>query len=178
MIVDLIRTETIREAVRTQATTWIRFSKGSEKIDLAFNSRMLAAYGLNDIDELVNRMIAHTLEQIENPALRDSGFAFEEVIGTNVDFHRLNLMRGSSYLPLPDSLSKKKAVINLQNLDMECFKWAIIAADKWKEIGQHPERVNKLRKFEKEYDWSDVEFPFMMKNIYKFEDKTKYPLTC
>ena len=112
MIVDLIRKETIREAVRTQATTWIRFSKGSEKIDLAFNSRMLAAYGLNDIDELVNRMIAHTLEQIENPALRDSGFVFDEAIGTNIDFHRLNLMRGSSYLPLPDWLSRKKAKIN------------------------------------------------------------------
>ena len=173
MIVDLIRKETIREAVRTQATTWIRFSKGSEKIDLAFNSRMLAAYGLNDIDELVNRMIAHTLEQIENPALRDSGFVFEEVIGTNVDFHRLNLTRGSSYLPLPDWLSKKKAVINPQNLDMECFKWEIIAVDKWKEISEHLERVSKLRKFGKEYDWSDVEFSFMTKNIYKFEDKNQ-----
>ena len=31
MIIDLIRKETIREAVRTQATTWIGFSKGSEK---------------------------------------------------------------------------------------------------------------------------------------------------
>ena len=31
MIVDLIRKETIREAVRTQATTWIRFSKGWER---------------------------------------------------------------------------------------------------------------------------------------------------
>ena len=96
MIVDLIRKETIREAVRTQATTWIRFSKGLEKIDLAFNSRMLAAFGLNDMDGLVNRMMAHMLEQIENPALRDSGFFFEEVIGTNVDFNRLNLTRGSS----------------------------------------------------------------------------------
>ena len=102
-----------------QATTWIKFRKGSETADLAFNSRMLAAYGLNDIDELVVRVIAHMLEQIENPALRDSGFIFDEVIGTNVDFHRLNLMRGSSYLPLPDWLSKKKAVINPKNEDLE-----------------------------------------------------------
>ena len=91
MLVDLIKRETVREAVRTQATTWIKFRKGSETIDLAFNSRMLAAYVLSDIDELVNRMLAHMLEQIENPALRDSGFVFDKVIGTNVDFHRLNL---------------------------------------------------------------------------------------
>ena len=173
MLVDLIKKETIREAVRTQATTWIRFSKGSEKIDLAFNSRMLAAHGLNDIDELVNRMISHMLEQIENPALRDSGFVFNEVVGTNLDFHRLKLTRGSSYLPLPEWISRKRAVINPQNLDVECFKWAIIVVDKWKEIGEHPERVSKLRKFEKEYDWSDVEFPFTTKNIYRFDDKNQ-----
>ena len=96
MLVDLIKCETIREAARTQATTWIKFRKGSEKVDLAFNSRMLAAYGLNDIDGLVNSMLAHMLEQIEKPALRDSGFVFDKVIGTNIDFHRLNLTRGSS----------------------------------------------------------------------------------
>ena len=173
MIVDLIRKETIREAVRTQATTWIRFSKGSEKIDLAFNSRMLAAYGLNDTDELVNRMIAHMLEQIENPALRDSGFVMEEVIGTNVDFHRLNLMRGSSYLPLPEWISRKKAIINPKNKDMECFKRAVIVADRWEEIDKHPERISKLRKFEEEYGWSDIEFPFAIRSIDKFEDNNE-----
>ena len=173
MLVDLIRKETIREAVRTQATTWIRFSKGLEMIDLAFNSRMLAAYGLNDIDELVNRMIAHMLEQIENPALRDSGFVFEEVIGTNVDFHTLNLTRGSSYLPLPDWLSRKKVIINPKNEDLECFKWAVIEADRWEEIDKHPKRISKLGKFEEEHNWSDVEFPFVIRSISKFECKNE-----
>ena len=122
MLVDLIKRETSREAVRTQATTWIRFSKGQERVDLAFNSRMLAAYGLNDIAELVDGMITHMIEQIKNPALRDSGLVFEEVIGTKIDFCRLNLTRGSSYLPLPDWLSRKKAIINPKNSYMECFK--------------------------------------------------------
>ena len=122
MLVDLIKHETIREALRTQTTTWVKFRKGSETVDLAFNSRMLAAYGLNDIDELVVRMVAHMLEQIQNPALRDSGFVFNEVIGTNRDFHRLNLKRGSSYLPLPSWLSKKEATINPKNENLECFK--------------------------------------------------------
>ena len=150
MSVDLIKCETSREAVRTQDTTWIRFSKGQERVDLAFNSRMLAAYGLSDIAELIDRMITHMIEQIKKPELRDSGFVFEEVIETNIDFHRLNLTRGSSYLPLPDWLSRKKAIINPKNSDMECFKWAVIAADRWEEIDKHPERISKLRKFEGE----------------------------
>ena len=56
---------------------------------------------------------------------------------------------------------------------MECFKWAIIAADKWKEIGNNPERLSKLRKFEDEYNWSGVEFPFTKKSIGKFEDNNR-----
>ena len=48
----------------------------------------------------------------------------------DIDFHRLNLTRGSSYVPLPDWLAKKGAIINPKNSDMECFKWAVIAAMK------------------------------------------------
>ena len=39
------------------------------------------------------------VQQIENPALLDSRFVFNEVIRMDVDFHRLNLTRGYSYLP-------------------------------------------------------------------------------
>ena len=40
-LIDLLRQETRNGAVRSQATTWIRFRKGEEVIELAFNSRML-----------------------------------------------------------------------------------------------------------------------------------------
>ena len=68
-------------------------------IELAFNSRMLNIYNLSNMNEIVNAMMG---QQIENPALSDSKFVFDEVICMDVDFHRLNLTRGSSYLPLPD----------------------------------------------------------------------------
>ena len=73
---------------------------------------MMNVYNLSDMDEIVNEMIAHMKEQIENPALLNSRFVFDEVLFTNVDFHQLNLTRGSSYLPLPDWLARKKAIIN------------------------------------------------------------------
>ena len=94
--------ESRARAIRSQATTWIRFRKGGEMVELAFNSRMLNVYNLSDMNEIVNAMITHMVQQIENPALSDSKFVFDEVICMNVVFHRLNLVRGSSYLPLPD----------------------------------------------------------------------------
>ena len=101
-LIDLLSRETRNRAVRSQATTWIRFIK-----DLAFNSKMLAVYNLSDMGEIVSAMIEHMYQQIENPALRDSKFVFDGVIHMDIDFHRLNLTRGSSYMPLPDWLAKR-----------------------------------------------------------------------
>ena len=69
---NLICKETTREALGIQITTWIKFAKEDDTIDLAFNSKMMVAYRLNDTNELVRDMISQTLQQIENPALRDS----------------------------------------------------------------------------------------------------------
>ena len=88
----------------------------------------------------------------------------------DIDFHRLNLMRGSSYVPLPDWLMIKKAIINPKNADMwAVIKWAVIAAMKWEEIGNNPERVSKLRRYEGDFDWSDIEFPVSFRDIKKLE---------
>ena len=72
--------------------TWIRFRKDGELVELVFNSRMVNVYNLSDMNEIVNEMIAHMKQQIENLALSDSKFVFDEVLHMDVDFHRLNLM--------------------------------------------------------------------------------------
>ena len=170
LLIDLLNKETTNRAVRSQATTWIRFVRDEvEQVSLAFNSRMMTVYNLNDKSEIVTVMIEHMAQQIESPALRNSKFVFDRVLHMDIDFHRLNLTRGSSYVPLPDWLMKKKAIINPKNSDMECFKWAVIAAMNWEEIGNNPERVSKLRRYERDFDWSGLEFPVSFKDINKFE---------
>ena len=84
---------------------WIRFIKDDERIDLAFNSLMTSVYQDNDLFEVVDGMIAHMLTQVENPALLNSRFVFEEVLLLDANFHRLILTRGRSHLPLPDWLA-------------------------------------------------------------------------
>ena len=76
-------------------------------------------------------------------------------------------MRGSSYLPLPDWLARKKAIINPQNNNEECFKWVVIAVEN---VGmKDPQRVSNLRKFTDNYDWSELKFPVSTKDIGVFE---------
>ena len=158
-------------AVRSQATTWIRFRKDGEMVELTFKSRMLNIYNLSDMNEIVNAMITHMVQQIENPALSDSKFVFDEVIRMDVDFQQLNLMRGSSYLSLPDWLAKKKAIINSLNKDLECFKWVVIAAMRWEEISKNPQRISKLKRFEADFDWTGVGFLVSFRGINRFESR-------
>ena len=134
---------------------------------------MLAVYNLSDMGEIVSAMIEHMYQQIENPALRDSKFVFDRVIHMDIDFHRLNLTRGSSYMPLPDWLAKKGTIINPKNSDMECFKWAVIAAMKWRDIDNHPERISKLRRYEDDFDWTKIKYPALFRDIKRFESRNE-----
>ena len=151
-LIELIKRELkTRTSARIQTTAWIRFvrddEEGQERVELAFYSLMMSVYQGSDLDQIVDRMIANMKFQIENPGLLNSRFIFDEFLSLAVNFHQLNRTRGSSYLPLPDFIAKRKAMINPQNGDEECFKWAIIRADKWMDIDSHPERVSDLREF-------------------------------
>ena len=141
-LIELIERELkTQTSARIQMTAWIRFvrdgpprgpgeahdEEGQERVELAFNSLMTSVY--RGSETIVDEMITNMKFQIDNPALLNSRFVFDEFLYLDVNFHQLNLMRGSSYLPLPDWLGRKKAIVNPHNDDRECFKWSVIAAE-------------------------------------------------
>ena len=143
------------DSARVQTTTWIRFRQaledetgniiGYDRVILPFNSRMTEIFQDSDLNEIVNEMFAHMRTQIENTALANSRFVFDEVLFLYVNFHQLNLTRASSYIPLPDWVVKKKAVINPDNEnDKDCFKWAVTVALHRVEINRDPSAYKKL----------------------------------
>ena len=173
-LIELIKRELkTRTSARIQTTAWIRFvrddEEGQERVELAFNSLMMSVYRGSEMDQIVDGMIANMKFQIENPALLNSRFIFVEFLYLDVNFHQLNLTRGSSYLPLPDWLARKKAIVNSHNNNEECFKWSVIAAEN---AGmKDPQCVSNLRTFMDNYDWSGLEFPVSIKDIGKFETR-------
>ena len=183
-LIELIKRELkTRASARIQTTAWIRFirdgplggpgeahdEEGQERVELGFNSLLTSVYRGSETDQIVDGMIANMKFQIENPALLNSRFVFDEFLYLDVNFHQLNLTRGSSYLPLPDWLVRKKAIVNPHNDDEECFKWSVIAAEiAWM---KDPQLVSNLRKFMDNYDWSGLEFPVSIKDIGRFETR-------
>ena len=171
-LIDLITRELNNlNSARVQTTTWIRFVKDDDRVELAFNSRMADVHQGSDLEQIVDGMMAHMMTQIENQTLLNSRFRFDEVLYLDISFHRLNLTRGSSYLPLLDWLANKKVIINPHNNNEECFKWAVIVAEN---VGmKDPQCVSNLRKFTNNYDWSGLEFPVSIKDIREFKIKNE-----
>ena len=66
-------------------------------------------------------MIAYIKAQTKNPKFPESRFKLDKIMHFYINFHRLVLTRGSSYIELPEWIKSKKAVINRQNKDEECF---------------------------------------------------------
>ena len=127
-------------------------------------------YQGSNLNEIVNEMFAHMQPQIENPALANSRYRFNEVLLLDVSFYQLNLTRGSSYITLPSWITNKKAVINPKNEnDEECFKWAVTAALNYNEIKSNPERMSNIVGYTNNYNWSGLEFPVAINKISEFE---------
>ena len=108
-LISLIARElTSLNSVTVQMTAWIRFTKDDYRVVLGFNSRMADVYQGSDLDGIVDGMITHMNAQIKNPTLSNSRFRFDEVLFLDVNFHWLNLTRGSSYLPFVRLDSKEE----------------------------------------------------------------------
>ena len=123
-----------------------------EKIQMPFNSVMIEFFDATDINYLIERMLAYIKTQTENPKFPESGFTLDKIMHLYINFHRLVVTRGSSYTELPEWIKSKKAVINAQNKDEECFKWAVITALHHEEIKKGHQCISRLRPYEKQYN--------------------------
>ena len=130
---------------------------------------MTEFFDATNINDLIERMLADIKPHTENPKFPESGFTLDKIMHLYINFHRLALTRDGSNIELPKWTKSKKAVINPQNKDEECFKWAVIEALHHEEIKHHPERISLLWAYENQYNWKGLEFPVSIKKIDKFE---------
>ena len=128
-----------------------------------------------DLDELYERMIKECLEKIEVFQKEGSGWTFASVESFDISVDPFNPMRAGSYFPLPNKLAIKKAIINVQNNDNECFKWAVTSAVFQRKKNGH--RLDaEMRRNAALLDWSDIDFPTTLQQISRFEKQNPYSI--
>ena len=106
--------------------------------------------------------------------MKGTYFVFESVDLLYCSIHKISLNRaGESYIDSHKWLKSKKATINLQIIDNECFKYASTAALNYQKFKNHPERRSNLKPFIDQYNWEGIEFPSHSKDWKKFEQNNK-----
>ena len=82
----------------------------------------------NEIEEYFDNIFEIINGKIEAWVAEGSGWEVEKIELVYVNVARFQPLRGGTYLPIPTKLKNKKAVMNVQNKDNECLKWAVRTA--------------------------------------------------
>ena len=110
--------------------------------------------------------------EIENWSIQGSGWDIDRIMTAYVNVARYQPLRGGTYLPLPANLAKKKAIINVQNRDNECLKWALRAALFPPQDGKNPQRPSRYP-VNDGINYEGIDFPTPVKQIDKLEAQNK-----
>ena len=121
-----------------------------------------------DVKDLLKKIISNITEKINIYQQNGSGWYFKEVIQLEIHTVKFSPMKGSSYIPLPDWIMRKKAIVSIRNKDSKCFLWSILRY-------LHPRekndcRLKDLEQYEHELNIpKGFTFPVKIRDITKFE---------
>lgn len=140
-----------------------------EEIDIKyFNTENDSIFKSTDLDRWYNDNVkGPILYQIEEFQGTGSGWSLLRILSLNVNINQYSPIKGSSYIPLPNFIKKKKACVNVRNKDNQCFKWAVLSCIHAMKI--HVDRVSLYKPFEKELNFKGIDFPVSLNQIKKFE---------
>ena len=101
----------------------------------------------------------------------DSSYVFESIEVFDKYFHKIDLKRGSSYIPSPTWLQFRKAIVNPKyKNDNYCFAYAITIAIYHNEIGKNLNRIsNKLLDCTDKLNWNRIDFPASTPDYKRFQ---------
>ena len=74
-----------------------------------------------DVKVILYRMLREIKEKLAIYLRNGSGWYFKEVISFEIHIVDYKPIKGSSYIPLPNFIMRKNAIINIKNEDDKCF---------------------------------------------------------
>ena len=171
----------LKEFLRNHRNTKVRFVlvclmektfKDGNKLGIIqdkayFNSDTYVNLESTDVKEIPSKAISTILEYINIYQKNGSGWYFKKVIYLEIHTADYNPMRGSSYIPLPDWIIRKRAILNILNKDEKCFLWCVLRYLHPKD--KNDARITDLKQYKNTLNTKGIKFPIKLKDITKFE---------
>jgi len=143
------------------------FGGGKEKPTFIFNKQ-----NEEKIGEAFDKFIEAAKGEIEHWSELGSEWEFEYAEIAYVNVSRYDPIKGGTYLPTPAKLASKKAIINVENRDNECLKWALRAALFPPKDGKNAQRPSKYP-VKDGINYEGIDFPTPVKQIDKLEPQNR-----
>ncbi|XP_042913258.1 uncharacterized protein, partial [Parasteatoda tepidariorum] len=121
------------------------------------------------LEEQVNCAYSKIISSFDEFIDRGSGWVLEEVNYLEINTAHYVPLNGSSFIPLPSEIAKRRAVLNIRNYDEKCFLWSVLANLHPCPDRKQATRVTKYLEFENELNVAGISFPMKLTQISKFE---------
>ena len=96
--------------------------------------------------------------------MRRSEFVLDSINLLYYHLQKVGLKRGGSDIDSLEWLKNKKATINPQNNDDNCFQYALTVALNHQNIENNTQRISKIKPFIDQNNWKDIDFPSHLKD--------------
>ena len=133
-----------------------------------FHSNTFNNFKSTDVKDLISKSKREIIESISTYQQNGSGWYFKEIVQLEIHTTKFNPIKGSSYIPLPDWIMRKKAIVSIRNKDDKCFIWSVLRYLHPRE--KNDSRLSDLKKYEFSLNTKGITFPIKVKDITKFEN--------
>ncbi|KAJ8671048.1 hypothetical protein QAD02_002307 [Eretmocerus hayati] len=123
------------------------------------------------VEQWFDQGIKIILERMHDFNEMESGWALEEIVDIKTNIVKTNPIRGSSFIPTPEFIRKKNAVVNIRCKRNDCFACSVVAALKpcIKRGSRQNERSSYPTWRHMLINFGDIAFPVSLEDIPEFE---------
>src|SRR5437899_2245077 len=132
-----------------------------EELDAAVKTKNIVIVQDTDVSNTLDEAFKVLERELEEVELKKSGWALYAIDGLRLRVNKYRPLSGSTYIPLPQKIANKKACINVENDDTECFRYAILA----KFVSEKAHRQAMYNNIQHQYDFRCITFPTSLEDV-------------
>ena len=123
---------------------------------------------IREIQDDVKESLEEEFERVSEEG--ESGKVFIGFVKLVLHTNKIKGFAGNCYVAMP---FESKYVVNVQNEDTECFRYAVLCSVFYDKLKNNKNRVKTYEPYLNSLDFDSVEFPMKIENISSFERKNK-----
>ena len=146
-----------------------RDGKNTDQVETEahFSSSTRTNFKSSDVEKIISKNVKEIIDNIDSFQKVSTGWGFKQVVKLEINTTDFKPMKGSSYIPLPDWIMRKKAIVSIRNKDDKCFLWSVLRYLHPRE--KNDGRLSDLKQYEFYLNTKGITFPMKLKDITKFE---------